>query len=150
MQILPMCQGLSMSYLLWSSFKHLRELHFSPFYRQENWLREVVIWGSLEELGLEHSVWFQCLFSFYSSASATQSQPMWLQCRCQSNMNGSLPPPSAPPWGRSHSLTCLQECMAVIEPNVCCTGKSLCYALFSPVSKPRMLCSCPGGNMGIY
>ena len=41
---------------------------------------------------------------------------------------------------------CLQECMAIIEPNIFCTGKSLCYTLFSPVSKSRMLHACHGGT----
>lgn len=71
------------------------------------------------------SVRFQRVFSFYSLASDTWSQSTWPHCRHQSNIHRSFLPPSACPWGRSHSLTCLQNGTAVTEPNVCCMGKSL-------------------------
>lgn len=48
-----LCRGTIHDYLIWSSFKHLRELHFSPFSRWENWFREVVLWRWLEEPGPE-------------------------------------------------------------------------------------------------
>ena len=54
------------------------------------------------------SVWYQLLFSFCSLASNTQSQPIWLHCRCQSHVMGSLLLLSTLPWGRGHSWTCLQ------------------------------------------
>ena len=73
------------------------------------------------------SVWYQLLFSFYSLASNTQSQPTWLHCRCQSHVMGSLLCLSTLPWGRGHSWTChrfssvAQSCLTLWDPMDCST-----------------------------
>lgn len=49
---------------------------------------------------------------------------MCLHCRCPSSVNGTFAASFCPSWVRGHSLTSLQECRAIIEPNVSCRDKN--------------------------
>lgn len=72
-------------------------------------------------------MWFQYLFSFHSDI---HSQPCDFTADVQAMWMGSLLPPSVLLWVRGCSLTSLQECIAVTEPDVSCVDELvLCSVL---------------------